>query len=108
LKDRKLVINKSEAAIVRAVFEGFIKTGSTTVLVRSLREQGVRAKRGRLIDKGYVYQLLKNRVYIGEAVHKGTSYPGEHQPIITRALWDKERCVWRRRPAADCRRRYEA
>jgi DNA invertase Pin-like site-specific DNA recombinase len=89
VKDRKLVINKNEAATVRTVFEGFIKTGSTTVLVRSLREQGVRGKRGRLIDKGYVYQLLKNRVYIGDAVHKGTAYPGEHQPIITRALWDK-------------------
>jgi DNA invertase Pin-like site-specific DNA recombinase len=89
VRDRKLIINKAEAATVRAVFEGFIKTGSTTVLVRTLREQGTRGKRGRLIDKGYVYQLLKNRVYIGEAVHKGTSYPGEHQAIISKALWDK-------------------
>jgi DNA invertase Pin-like site-specific DNA recombinase len=89
VKDRRLIVNKGEAAIVRAVFEGFIKTGSATVLVRSLREEGVRGKRGRLIDKGYVYQLLKNRVYVGEAVHKGTAYPGEHQAIITKAIWDK-------------------
>src|SRR6185295_10055058 len=89
LKDRKLIVNETEAAVVRRVFEGFIKTGSTTVLVRTLREQGVRGKRGRLIDKGYVYQLLKNRVYIGEAVHKGTPYPGEHRAIITKAVWDK-------------------
>src|ERR1700742_4889718 len=32
VKERKLVINKSEAAIVRTVFEGFVRTGSTTVL----------------------------------------------------------------------------
>jgi hypothetical protein len=25
----------------------------------------------------------------GEAVHKGTSYPGEHQAIIDRGTWDK-------------------
>jgi DNA invertase Pin-like site-specific DNA recombinase len=93
LKDRKLIVNEREAAVVRRVFEGFIKIGSATVLVRSLREQDVRAKRGRLIDKGYVYQLLKNRVYLGEAVHKGTSYPGEHKAIVTKALWDKAHSI---------------
>jgi DNA invertase Pin-like site-specific DNA recombinase len=89
VKDRKLVVNQTEADVVRWIFEGFIKTGSATVLVRSLRDEGVRGKRGRLIDKGYVYQLFKNRVYLGEAVHKGTSYPGEHDAIISRGLWDK-------------------
>ncbi len=33
--------------------------------------------------------MLNNRVYIGEAVHKGTSYPGEHSAIIEREIWDK-------------------
>ena len=28
-------------------------------------------------------------MYLGEAVHKGTSYPGEHDPIIERHLWDR-------------------
>jgi hypothetical protein len=69
VKDRRLLVNKTEAAVVRKVFEGFIKTGSATVLVRSLREEGACGKRGRLIDKGYVYQLLNNRVYVGDAVH---------------------------------------
>ena len=26
---------------------------------------------------------------MGEAVHKGTAYPGEHEAIVDRALWDK-------------------
>jgi hypothetical protein len=82
-------MDKREAAIVCQVFEGFVKIGSATVLVRTLRQQGVCGKRGRLIDKGYVYQLLKNRVYIGEAVHKGTAYPGEHEAIVGKSLWDK-------------------
>src|SRR5471032_214243 len=61
VKDRKLVVNKREAATVRRIFERFTKIGSVTELVRELREQGVRGKRGRLIDKGYVYQLFRNR-----------------------------------------------
>jgi DNA invertase Pin-like site-specific DNA recombinase len=89
LKDRKLVVNEREAATVRKIFERFTKIGSVTDLVRELREEGVRGKRGRLIDKGYIYQLFRNRTYIGEAVHKGTSYPGEHKAIVSKALWDK-------------------
>src|SRR6185295_1544992 len=93
LKDRKLIVNEPEAATVRRIFERFTKAGSVTELVREMREQGVRGKRGRLIDKSYVYQLFRNRVYLGEAVHKGTSYPGEHQAIITTALWDKVHAI---------------
>ena len=46
------------------------------MLARELRHEGVRTKRGKLIDKGYLYKLLNNRTYIGKAVHKGTAYPG--------------------------------
>src|SRR6476620_2349465 len=104
VKDRKLVVNDAEAATVQRTFEKFTKCGSVTVLVRALRAEDVRGKRGRLIDKSYVYKLLNNRVYVGEAVHKGTAYPGEHEAIVDRALWDKVYAVLshgpRRRAAA--------
>jgi site-specific DNA recombinase len=89
VNDRKLEVNKQEAVAVRMIFERFTKVGSATVLVRQLRAGGVKGKNGRLVDKGYLYQLLKNRVYIGEAVHKGESYSGEHKAIVPRQLWDK-------------------
>jgi site-specific DNA recombinase len=89
VKDRKLVVNRREAAIVRRVFERFTRLGSVTELVREMREQDVRGKQGRLIDKSYVYQLFRNRTYIGEAVHKGVSYPGEHKAIISKDLWQR-------------------
>lgn len=54
LRDRKLVVNEAEAATVCRIFEKFVKVGSVTELVRALRQEGVRGKRGRLIDKGYV------------------------------------------------------
>ncbi|MGE3708688.1 MAG: recombinase family protein [Hyphomicrobiaceae bacterium] len=89
VKDRKLVVNEAEAKKVRMIFERFVKLGSATALVHALRAEGVTGKQGKLVDKGYVYKLLNNRVYIGQAVHKGTAYPGEHQAIISHALWDK-------------------
>ena len=88
VKDRKLVVNKAEAATVQTIFERFIKIGSATALVRALRAEGVKGKCGKLVDKGYIYKLLNNRTYIGLAVHKGTAYPGEHEAIISQALWD--------------------
>ena len=75
------------------IFERFVAVGSATALARALISEGVRTRRGKLIDKGFLYKLLNNRIYIGDAVHKGTAYPGEHQPIITRDLWDKVRAT---------------
>jgi site-specific DNA recombinase len=89
VNDRKLGVNDGEASIVRMIFERFTKIGSATTLVNALRAEGITGKRGKLVDKGYLYKLLNNRVYVGEAVHKGTSYPGEHKAIISQELWDK-------------------
>jgi site-specific DNA recombinase len=89
VKDRKLVENPADAAHVRWVFARFIEIGSGTLLARELAERGVTTSRGYLIDKKFIYRMLNNRVYIGEAVHKGTSYPGEHKAIIDREAWEK-------------------
>ena len=35
--------------------------------------RSVTTSRGLRIDKKFIYRMLNNRVYIGEAVHKGTS-----------------------------------
>ena len=98
VRDRKLVVNEAEAAVVRFIFERFVATGSATVLARDLRREGVRSNRGSLIHKGVLYRLLSNRVYIGEAVHKGTAYPGEHAAIIDRALWERVHAIMQQSP----------
>jgi site-specific DNA recombinase len=89
VRDRKLVENPEDAAHVRWVFARFIQIGSGTLLARELAERGVTTSRGHRIDKKFIYRMLNNWVYIGEAVHKGTSYSGEHAAIIDRDVWDK-------------------
>ena len=93
VKDRKLVINEPEAKTIRHIFNRFVDLGSATVLTRELRAEGVCNKSGRLMDKGFVYRLLNNRLYIGDAVHKGTAYPGEHKAIISQNLWARVHAV---------------
>lgn len=98
VKDRKLVINEPEAKIVRAIFQRFITLRSATLLARELQSKNVRNRNDRLWDKGSIYRLLSNRVYIGEAVHKGTAYPGEHEAIIERRAWDRARAILQESP----------
>ncbi|MBM9595995.1 recombinase family protein [Roseitranquillus sediminis] len=98
VRDRKLVVNEAEAAVVRSIFERFVATGSATVLARELRQEGVRTRRGSLVDKKTLYRLLSNRVYLGEAVHEGQSYPGEHDAIIDREKWDRVHAILQESP----------
>ncbi len=98
VRDRKLVVNETEAALVRRIFLGFIETGSGTKLTQVLRAEGVTTKSGKPINKGDVYKLLNNRTYLGLAVHKGQSYPGEHQAIIPRELWDRVHSIMQESP----------
>jgi site-specific DNA recombinase len=92
VKNRKLV-ETPDADHVRWVFARFIEIGSGTVLARELADRGVTTSRGHRIDKKFIYRMLNNRVYIGEAVHKGTSYPGEHAAIIDREVWNSVHAI---------------
>jgi len=71
---------------------------SATLLARELVLARATNRYGHLLDKGVLYKLLNNRVYIGEAVHKGVSYPGEHEAIIDRKLWDQAHAILKESP----------
>jgi site-specific DNA recombinase len=93
VKDRKLVVNA-----VRSIFKRFLVLKSATLLAHELRQKQVRNRYGQAIDKGVLYKLLKNRTYIGDAVHKGVAYTGEHAAIIDRKLWDRVHAIMQESP----------
>jgi hypothetical protein len=98
IRDRKLIIHEGDAERVRSIFQRFVQLKSATLLARELVAAGATNRYGHLLDKGVLYKLLNNRVYIGEAVHKGTSYLGEHEAIIDRALWDQVHATLKESP----------
>jgi DNA invertase Pin-like site-specific DNA recombinase len=111
IKDRKLVINAREAPHVRFMFERFARLRSVTKMLPILAAEGIRAKSGKPVEKGYLYRIITNPVYVGEAVHKGTSYPGEHEAIIDRKLWNRVQGILKESPrkrAANSRARTPA
>ena len=100
LENHKLLVYEEEAAVIRAVFNRFIAQRSATIVARELREEGVTSRKGKPFDKGTMYKFLGNRVYVGEAVHKGEAYPGEHKAIITRDIWDAAHSILQESPRA--------
>lgn len=97
--DRKLIINPAEAAIVRGIFERFVLLRSITAVTLETRSKGVRTKtyttqkgvlrQGILMDKGFLYRLVSNPLYLGKIVHKDKIYEGQHQSIVPQLLWDE-------------------
>jgi len=97
--DRGLVINRPEAEVVRKIFRQYLRLGC----VEKLREYLDRAKilsklrtsnagrksGGTSFSRGALYHLLSNRIFIGEIIHRKQYFPGQHQAIIPRPLWDK-------------------
>lgn len=98
VETRKLLVEPSEADDIRMIFRRYLALSSVPALVSELRREGfVTRKRklrsGRIIGgvpltNGPLAVILKNRVYLGEINHKGKSFPGEHEPIIDRELFD--------------------
>jgi site-specific DNA recombinase len=101
--DRKLLVEPEAAQLVRHMFQRYLELGSVTLLADELDEQGhrtpIRTSRtgrtsgGAKFSRGMLYQLLRNRTYIGEVTHKGSVYPGEHEAIIDRSMFDKVRAL---------------
>jgi len=97
-RERKITVNKSEAATVRTIFRSYLKLGSLNLLMAELRKRGIVTKK-RLLKSGKTVggipftggplaHLLRNRFYIGEVVFKGETLPGEQPAIIDRKLFD--------------------
>ena len=105
--ERKLVVNAAEAELVSGIFCRYAEHGSAAQLVRELAIEGQTTKSwvtqgglhrpGRPIDQQNLFAMLRNRIYLGEMVHKGESYPGQHQAIVSPELWNAAHAFIERR-----------
>lgn len=88
VRDRLLIVNDTEAALVHRIFDDFVTMRSATLMVKAYGAEGVVTKGGKFFTKQTIYKMLHNRMYLGDIVHKGQSFPGQHQAIVTQAQWD--------------------
>jgi site-specific DNA recombinase len=97
--ERKLVVNDGDAERVRHIFQRYVDLGCISRLARELDAGGYRTRRyvsragrttgDRPFSRGHLHRILTNRIYLGEVVHQGSAYPGEHDAIVDEALWQR-------------------
>ena len=103
VKDRKLIVNTTEAETVRLIFRRYVELKSVRELKEDLDAAGIVSKvrtapdgsryGGQPLSRGALYLMLQNRIYRGEIVHKSKSYPGEHEAIVDEALWTNVQAI---------------
>jgi len=99
LTTRALVMNAAEADTVRLIFNQYLKMQSVHALKRWLDQEGVVSKRrtarsgeeigGNPFSRGALFHLLKNRVYVGQIVHRGVVHEGAHPAIVELTIFEQ-------------------
>ncbi|MCL5073361.1 MAG: recombinase family protein [Actinobacteria bacterium] len=87
-ENKKLVVNKKEAEIIRLVFETYIKTGSIGKVYDLLKEKNVKNGYDNPFRKSAIVYILRNVVYAGKIEHNKQIYQGIHQPVISEELFE--------------------
>ncbi len=95
---RSLAIVEQDAAIVRHVFEQYLKLSNVRLLQQDLIANGVvkpnrltaagRPFGGAAFNRSELYNMLGNRIYVGDIVHRDKVWPGLHPPIISRETFE--------------------
>ncbi len=112
--ERTLQIIPEEAAVVRAIYQGYLDLGSLVRLAERLNAAGHRTKRwtssrgrtfgGARFSAALLHRILTNPIYLGKVTHtrrtrgRGVGvheqqsttevHDAKHTPIVERALWD--------------------
>lgn len=96
---RTLAIVQEQAALVRQIYDLYLSLRNVRLVAEDLMRRGLRSPTrvrsngstfgDRPFSRGQIYALLKNPIYIGEIAHGEKRYPGQQQPIIERAIWDR-------------------
>ena len=99
LRDRRLVVNKAEAETVRLIFMLYLELNTLRRVREELDRRSIVSKQwvsrqnvrhgGFSFGRGALYHLLANPIYVGAIRHKNVAYPGQHEAIVKRAIWQR-------------------
>jgi len=101
----RLEVNRSEADRVQRIFDIYLELGSLMPVVAECARRGWTTKKwttkagkpmgGRALDKGAVYAMLINPVYIGKVRHNENIYEGVHDGVVDADVFDRVQATMR-------------
>ena len=88
LLDRSLVIEASEAAVVRRVFQSYAAGDGANTIANALNQDGLRTTRGNSWTAQGVLGMLRRVTYCGQIKHLEEVHDGAHEAIVDADLFD--------------------
>jgi DNA invertase Pin-like site-specific DNA recombinase len=94
-KDKELIVDPEGAKIVNRIFATYLDVGCLNQLKREVDKLGYETRpsrpgtSARPYSRGHLYNMLCNPIYIGEIRHRDQRFPGRHEGIVDREVWDR-------------------
>lgn len=107
MAQRIIVLEPETAPLVKEMFKRYAMGDYNGYeLIELMHHKGLRAKRGKMLTLGRLYEILKNRFYIGE-VHWANIHleKGQHEPLIDKETFNRVQSVLASHSHHACRRR---
>lgn len=105
VRDKKLIVNRLEAVVVREVFESYLATRSILGVIRALTEKGWSPRTQTARRKGWrtdhVLHILKCPLYAGLIASGGELHEAEHEALVHRETWERVQALLGARHDAD-------
>ena len=78
------------APLIAELFEQFARSDmSVDGATQWARERGLRSRYGCTLARSAIHKLLTNPIYYGALPWKGQLFRGKHEPVISKALFDR-------------------
>ncbi len=93
--DKTIVIDEARGKYIKRAFELYA-TGSHSLkdVADILYKEGFRSRGGHKYNKSKIHRILQNPIYYGVMFVHGKYYPGKHETIISKDLFDKVQDVF--------------
>ena len=88
-KERRLMVAPEEAPIVCRIFKDYVRLASPLMIARNLNAEGIPYRNGKPWTAKTIQRILHNPLYIGKVTHKGETFQGEHEALISETLWQQ-------------------
>lgn len=89
-KERRLVINESEANVVKFIYDAFLKGTPIYIIVEQAKERGFKRSGNVAIQRILSYPLYAGMQYVEPFKnYPGGLFPAQHDPIVDLATWEQ-------------------
>lgn len=102
-RGKVIIPDPERAPLVRKAFELYA-TGGYTIdrVTAAVREMGLTSRPtqrlpSQPLSRAQIHRMLRNPIYCGALVYRGETHEGRHEPIVTRAVFDRVQSVVVRR-----------